>query len=209
MTAVAVVLSWKKEAATKGQASGKTTSAVDLLETLPVLLGIVIGGYSLSLRSGQVRFSSVVVHPFTQDDHSVRFWYVPSLRTTAWFDLWYIPSLRTTTWFDLWYIPSLRTTAWFDLWYIPSLRTTSRFGSWYVPSLRMTFGTGWQFQLVLSPRTAVNTFKVLSAPAGVNRSNPWFICVGNSGDAEGGTHENRMFGSRGIVAHCKQMANYK
>ena len=37
--------------ATKGQASGKTTSMVDLLETLPDLLGIVIG---------------VTVCPFTQ-----------------------------------------------------------------------------------------------------------------------------------------------
>ena len=40
----------------KGQASGKTTSAVDLLETLPVLFGIIIGGYGLSHHSGQVWF---------------------------------------------------------------------------------------------------------------------------------------------------------
>ena len=110
MTAVAVVLSWKKEAVTKGQASGKTTSAVDLLETLPVLLGIVIGGYGLSLHSGQVQFGSVVIHPITQDDHSVRFWDIPSLRITAQFDLWYVPSLRTTGPFGFWCVPSLRTT---------------------------------------------------------------------------------------------------
>ena len=63
----------EKEVATKGQANGKTTSVVDLLETLPVLLGIVIEGYSLSLHSGQVRFSLV------------RLWSTPSLRMTVWF----------------------------------------------------------------------------------------------------------------------------
>ena len=56
---------------TKGQTSGKTTSAVDLLETLPVGLGIVIGGYGLSLCSGQVWFSLV------------RLWSTPSLRMTV------------------------------------------------------------------------------------------------------------------------------
>ena len=40
----------EKEAVRKGQASGKTTSAVDLLEILPVLLRIIIGGYGLSLH---------------------------------------------------------------------------------------------------------------------------------------------------------------
>ena len=68
----------------KGQASGKTTSAVDLLETLPVLLGIVMRGYGLSLLwKSSVWFSLVVVHPFTQDDCSILFWYVPSLGTTT------------------------------------------------------------------------------------------------------------------------------
>ena len=51
MTLMATVLIWKKGLVMKGQASGKNTSAVDLLETLPVLLGIVIG---------------VTVCPFTQ-----------------------------------------------------------------------------------------------------------------------------------------------
>ena len=60
----------------KGQARGKTASAGDLVETLLVLLEIVIEGYGLSLCLGQVPFGSVVVHPFTQDDCSVRFWYV-------------------------------------------------------------------------------------------------------------------------------------
>ena len=40
----------------KGQASGKNASAGDLVETLLVLIGIVIGGCGLSLRSGQVQF---------------------------------------------------------------------------------------------------------------------------------------------------------
>ena len=69
--------------ATKGQASSKTASAGDLVETLLVLVGIVIRGCDLSLHSGQVQFGLVVVHPFTQDDHSVWFWYVPSLRNSG------------------------------------------------------------------------------------------------------------------------------
>ena len=77
----------EKEAAIKGQASCKTTSVVDLLETLPYLLGIIVGGYTLSFQLGQVQFSLIVVHAFTQDDHSVQFWYVPSLRTTGWLSL--------------------------------------------------------------------------------------------------------------------------
>ena len=107
-----------------------------------------------SLGTSWVQSGLVVVHPFTQDDCSVQFWYIPSLRTTSCFSSWYVPSLRTT----------------------------SRFGSWYVPSLRMTFSSGWWFQLVLSLGMAVNAFQVLQflfAPAVVNRSNPWFICVGN------------------------------
>ena len=71
MMAVAVVLSWKKRVATKGQASSKTASAGDLVETLLVLIRIVIGNCGLSLRSGQVWFGLVVVHPFTQDYRSV------------------------------------------------------------------------------------------------------------------------------------------
>ena len=61
-------------------------------------------------RFSSVQFGSVVVHPFTQDDRLVQFWYVPSLRTTARFDLWYVPSLRTTGRVGFWCVPSLRTT---------------------------------------------------------------------------------------------------
>ena len=57
--------------ATKGQASNKTASAGDLVETLLVLGGIIIGGCSLSLHLGQVRFGSV------------QLWSTPSLRMTV------------------------------------------------------------------------------------------------------------------------------
>ena len=43
----------------KGQASSKTASAGDLVKTLLVLVGIVIGGCGLSLRLGQVWFGLV------------------------------------------------------------------------------------------------------------------------------------------------------
>ena len=58
--------------------SGKTTSVVNLLKTLPDLLKIILGGYSLSLDLGQVQFSSVVVHPFIATSFSSSNW-LPSL----------------------------------------------------------------------------------------------------------------------------------
>ena len=134
-------------------------------------------------KLGLVWFGSVVVHPFTQDDHSVQFLVCPF--TQDYHSVWPLVCPFTQDYQSLW---------------------------WYIPSLRTTFCLGWQFQLFLSLEMAIDTFQVpqfLFAPAVVNRSNLWFICVGNSGSAEAGTKENQMFGLRGMVACCKQMANYK
>ena len=119
-----------KEVAMKGQVSGKTTSMVDLLETLSVLLGIIIGGYSLSLHSGQVQFSSVqfgcgapchsgwpfglvLVCPFTQDYHLV--WPLVCPFTQDYQLLWFVVCPFTQDYWLLWFM--VRPFTQDDLWF--------------------------------------------------------------------------------------------